>query len=66
MRVRPSALTLLSLFPIGALDWVLSEMRVQFLGQFLSANAIVAAGLILILLAIRGFYAMQWINPPRW
>ena len=41
-------------------------MRMQFLGQFLSANAIVAAGLILILLAIRGFYAMQWINPPRW
>ena len=52
MRVRPSTLTLLCLFSIGALDWVIPEMRVQFPGQFLIASAIGTAGLVLLLLAI--------------
>ena len=56
MRVRPSALTLLYLFSIGALDWGIPEMRVHFPSQFLIASAIGAADLVLILLAIRGFY----------
>lgn len=56
MRIRLPALTLLCLFSIGALDWVIPEMRVQFPGKFLIASAIGAAGLVLILLAIRGFY----------
>jgi protein-S-isoprenylcysteine O-methyltransferase Ste14 len=56
MRVRPSTLTLLCLFFIDALDWVIPEMRVQFPGQFLIASAIGTAGLVLLLLAIRGFY----------
>ena len=56
MRVRPSALTLLYLFSIGALDWVIPEMRVHFPGQFLIASAIGTTGLILILLSIRGSY----------
>ena len=52
----PPVLTLLCLFVIGALDGVFPSQMLRFPGQIVIASAIGLAGLVLVLIAIRGFY----------
>jgi protein-S-isoprenylcysteine O-methyltransferase Ste14 len=65
MRISPPVLTLLCLFVIGALDGVFPSQMLQFPGQIVIASAIGLAGLVLVLIAIRGFYRVETTVLPQ-
>ena len=64
MRIPP-ALTLLCLFVIGALDGTFPGLKLQFPGQFVIASLLGLAGLVLVLIAIRGFYQVKTTVLPQ-
>jgi protein-S-isoprenylcysteine O-methyltransferase Ste14 len=61
----PPALTLHCLFVIGALDGIFPSQMRRFPGQIVSASAIGLAGLVLVLIAIRGFYRVKTTALPQ-
>jgi protein-S-isoprenylcysteine O-methyltransferase Ste14 len=65
MRISPPVLTLLCLFVIGALDGVFPSQMLRFPGQIVIASAIGLAGLVLFLIAIRGFYRVETTVLPQ-
>ena len=65
MRIPPPALTLLCLFLIGALDRTFPGLKLQFPGQFVIASLLGLAGLVLVLIAIRGFYQVKTTVLPQ-
>ena len=65
MRISPPVLTLLCLFVIGALDGVFPSQMLRFPGQIVIASAIGLAGLVLVLIAIRGFYRVETTVLPQ-
>ena len=65
MLIPPPALTLLCLFVIGALDGTFPGLKLQFPGQFVIASLLGFAGLVLVLIAIRGFYQVKTTVLPQ-
>ena len=65
MRIPPPSLTLLCPFVIDALDGRFPGLKLQVLGQFVIASLLGLAGLVLVLIAICGFYQVKTTVLPQ-